>query len=247
MAHLLLCTDRSATVLRTLSFVGASRRDAYQPFGNGGRVAPALAFNGQWREPRHGAYLLGHGQRAYLPALRRFCQADTLSPFAQGGRNGYAYCHAEPINRLDPSGHSIVGLVGNIFGTANLAAYGGLMATGYRLGAPSRAVLATDVALMAAGVVSQAVAWATQSEVASIVGVAATGITALGRGMLAVQLGTQRANPGKGFWAQPAWGKGSATAPEVELTAYGNRRIAQFSDMNPPASAVRSIRRQSIT
>jgi len=41
----------------------------------------------------------------------RFTSPDGLSPFGKGGRNAYAYCEADPMNNVDPSGHSIVGIL----------------------------------------------------------------------------------------------------------------------------------------
>ncbi|MCY1190730.1 hypothetical protein D9M71_225120 [compost metagenome] len=36
----------------------------------------------------------------------RFQAQDSFSPFGVGGLNGYAYCAGDPVNRVDPSGHS---------------------------------------------------------------------------------------------------------------------------------------------
>jgi len=35
----------------------------------------------------------------------RFNSPDSLSPFGDGGLNGYAYCVGDPVNRSDPTGH----------------------------------------------------------------------------------------------------------------------------------------------
>ncbi|MCU7236555.1 RHS repeat-associated core domain-containing protein [Pseudomonas peradeniyensis] len=79
---------------------------AYTPYGL--RPAPKGAsitgFTGQLREVELGCYLLGNGHRAFSPSLMRFFSADVLSPFGLGGVNCYAYCHGDPINRVDPTG-----------------------------------------------------------------------------------------------------------------------------------------------
>ncbi|AZE87731.1 RHS repeat domain-containing protein [Pseudomonas orientalis] len=62
------------------------------------------AFNGQRLDAAVNLYFLGNGRRAYDPDLMVFLQADPLSPFDEGGLNGYAYCAGNPINMMDPSG-----------------------------------------------------------------------------------------------------------------------------------------------
>ncbi|WP_295474926.1 RHS repeat-associated core domain-containing protein [uncultured Pseudomonas sp.] len=79
----------------------------YSPYGY--RSLPAdgggQGFNGELHEPGLAWQLLGHGYRAYNPALMRFHSPDNRSPFAEGGLNAYAYCRGDPLNRTDPSGH----------------------------------------------------------------------------------------------------------------------------------------------
>ncbi|MCX2890880.1 MULTISPECIES: RHS repeat-associated core domain-containing protein [unclassified Pseudomonas] len=65
---------------------------------------PMVGFNGQWRDPVTTAYPLGNGHRLYMPSLRRFSRADSLSPFGDGGINAYCYCSGDPVNRVDPTG-----------------------------------------------------------------------------------------------------------------------------------------------
>jgi RHS repeat-associated protein len=77
--------------------------DAYGAHDASG-VTARTAFAGQAREADTGWYLLG--ERPYSPTLRRFLAPDTLSPFASGGINRYAYCGGDPINRIDPTGHT---------------------------------------------------------------------------------------------------------------------------------------------
>lgn len=99
MAPLLLVTDVQRSALR----VGTTSR-AYLPFGHCPHTH--AYFTGQWLERPVGCYLLGNGRRGALPTLMRFASADALSPFGQGGLNAYAYCEAEPVNRIDPGGAS---------------------------------------------------------------------------------------------------------------------------------------------
>ncbi|WP_085677839.1 RHS repeat-associated core domain-containing protein [Pseudomonas sp. R9(2017)] len=66
----------------------------------------AIRFTGQWFEPLAGGYMLGNGYRLYSPSLMRFLSQDFLSPFDSGGLNAYAYCNGDPVNKVDPSGHS---------------------------------------------------------------------------------------------------------------------------------------------
>ncbi|HDS1777772.1 TPA: RHS repeat-associated core domain-containing protein [Pseudomonas putida] len=65
-----------------------------------------LGFTGAPRDIWTGCYLLGNGKRTYNPNLMRFLSPDSLSPFSKGGINAYAYCSADPINRLDHSGQN---------------------------------------------------------------------------------------------------------------------------------------------
>lgn len=81
---------------------------AYLVYGHRKQVDawPGLpGFNGQQPDPLTGHYLLGNGYRAYNPLLMRFNSPDSLSPFAEGGLNPYAYCGGDPVNRSDPTGH----------------------------------------------------------------------------------------------------------------------------------------------
>lgn len=71
-------------------------------------VFPGAYFTGLRLESRHLLYTPGNGRRAYHASLGRFCQADTLSPFRQGGINSYAYCLGDPVNRRDPTGEASI-------------------------------------------------------------------------------------------------------------------------------------------
>lgn len=104
---LILMTDEKHSILRT---VGPAHFHvhAYTAHGYNRELynqRSITGFNGEPPEPRTSHYMLGHGFRAYIPIIRRFNRPDTLSPFGKGGLNTYVYCAADPINRLDPSGH----------------------------------------------------------------------------------------------------------------------------------------------
>lgn len=99
-----LLVDETGTVIGTHSGL---RHQAYSPFGfiGNNHLATRLGFNGQPYEPISNCYPLGQGKRFYAPTHNTFNQADSKSPFGEGGINAYAYCHNDPINRYDPSGH----------------------------------------------------------------------------------------------------------------------------------------------
>ncbi|BAP42779.1 RHS repeat-associated core domain-containing protein [Pseudomonas sp. 21LCFQ02] len=114
-------------------------------------------FNGELPDPLTGHYLLGHGYRAYNPVLMRFNSPDSLSPFAEGGINAYAYCAGDPANRSDRSGHAVDDHMRS-FLWIGLGLFGA--AWGVKLAVPSiRKVLAGGTAasakLAAAGAVGQ--------------------------------------------------------------------------------------------
>lgn len=87
-------------------------------------------YVGSHQDSPTGGYLLGNGYRMYMSALMRFSSGDSVSPFEGGGINRYAYCGADPINNIDPSGH-ISFAVGFLF------AFGGALALGAATQIPS--------------------------------------------------------------------------------------------------------------
>jgi RHS repeat-associated protein len=106
----LLATDLQRSVLHSVS-VGQHQKPVYSPYGHrspASGLLSLLGFNGERREPVTGHYLLGNGYRAFNSVLMRFNSPDSLSPFGKGGVNAYAYCEGNPVNRVDPTGHSFV-------------------------------------------------------------------------------------------------------------------------------------------
>jgi RHS repeat-associated protein len=104
---LLIGTDSQGSVrmeadnaVRSVGYTahGAQATDDGQvPFG----------FAGERREPLTGWYIPG-GHRPYDPVLMCFLAPDSESPFGSGGINPYTYCAGDPVNRVDPDGHSWV-------------------------------------------------------------------------------------------------------------------------------------------
>jgi RHS repeat-associated protein len=106
----LLATDLQRSVLHSIT-VGQHQKAVYSPYGHRSPedgLISLLGFSGERRDPVTGHYLLGNGYRAFNPVLGRFNSPDSLSPFGKGGVNGYAYCGGDPVNRVDPTGHSFL-------------------------------------------------------------------------------------------------------------------------------------------
>ena len=124
-AYTRLACDRNRSVLGN-----SGLQRAYTPFGHVPPGGAALAFNGERPERASGRYILGQGYRAYSPTLMRFERPDDDSPYGKGGINSYAYCGAEPVNNLDPSGHGVIfGMFGLVVG-AVIMAWGGIERAG---------------------------------------------------------------------------------------------------------------------
>ncbi|MFY0728190.1 RHS repeat-associated core domain-containing protein [Pseudomonas sp. NFX15] len=109
----LLATDLQRSVLNALDATQANPL-AYTPYGY--RPAESgllslLGFNGERPDPVTGHYHLGNGYRQFNPVLMRFNSPDSWSPFGEGGLNAYAYCEGDPVNRVDPTGHSLQGIL----------------------------------------------------------------------------------------------------------------------------------------
>lgn len=112
MPYKVLMADRAGTVFAGRRGV-STWRHCYTPFGalRPAGVCSQSAFTGQRREPTAWLYLLGGGYRGYQATLGRFAQPDRHSPFGEGGRNTYAYCAGDPMNRVDTTGRAFTPLV----------------------------------------------------------------------------------------------------------------------------------------
>ncbi|MCP8634505.1 RHS repeat-associated core domain-containing protein [Pseudomonas mosselii] len=103
----LLAVAQQRSILTRVNPCCSLQSVAYSPYGYHPELTISLGFNGERLEPITGHYLLGNGYRAFNPVLMRFSSPDSLSPFARGGLNAYAYCLGDPVNHRDPSGHTI--------------------------------------------------------------------------------------------------------------------------------------------
>ena len=103
----LLATDLPGSAISLVKLRHPVNNVVYSPYGYSRSLDSAgalVGFNGELPEAITGHYLLGNGHRAYNPVLMRFNSPDSLSPFAKGGINAYAYCSGDPVNRQDPTG-----------------------------------------------------------------------------------------------------------------------------------------------
>lgn len=81
---------------------------AYLPYSTCPSSPLSTGLNAVLREQAGALYLLGNGYRGYAPTLMRFIRPDFHSPFGIGGLNSYAYVGCDPVNKLDPSGRSVI-------------------------------------------------------------------------------------------------------------------------------------------
>lgn len=103
----LLATDLSGSTISLVKPRHPVSNVVYSPYGYSRSLDSAgalVGFNGELPEAITGHYLLGNGHRAYNPILMRFNSPDSMSPFAKGGINAYAYCSGDPVNKQDPTG-----------------------------------------------------------------------------------------------------------------------------------------------
>jgi RHS repeat-associated protein len=108
----LLATDHQRSVINALD-ENRPHPIAYTPYGHRpveNALLSLLAFNGERPDPLTGHYHLGNGYRQFNPVLMRFNSPDSWSPFGEGGVNAYVYCEGDPVNRVDPTGHSFQGV-----------------------------------------------------------------------------------------------------------------------------------------
>jgi len=79
---------------------------SYSAYGESSRTVEAPGFNGELRDSITGGTNLGNGYRVFKPSSLRFYSPDSTSHFGINAINPYAYCAGDPVNFVDPSGHS---------------------------------------------------------------------------------------------------------------------------------------------
>ncbi|WP_080419805.1 RHS repeat domain-containing protein [Burkholderia ubonensis] len=167
-----------------------------------GEASSLIGYAGESRDAISGCYLPG-SYRPYDPELMMFLAPDSESPFGSGGLNRYAYCAGDPVNRIDPDGHSfwkwLIAGVGIALGALGTIA---------SLGAAAPALAGGIAALTVSGALS--VASATLGAVSLTTGVASMILEATGNesaaGILGwISLGTGIASAVTGL--APAAGK----------------------------------------
>lgn len=150
-----------------------------------------LGFNDEREDPVCGATHLGHGYRAYCPALMRFHGPDSWSPFGAGGMNPYAWCEGDPVNRADPDGHhSVWGWLGIGVGVA-LGALLTPVSGGASLAVLLSAVSIADAVVSAGLAVAQQFLEGSRPKTAALIGWVALGtgiVSALSTSVLTLKV-----------------------------------------------------------
>lgn len=136
---LLGCDAQGSVRLEADSAVRTRRYSAHGTEPESAESSP-IGYAGQRTEPLTRWQILGD-YRPYDPVLMCFLSPDSESPFGRGGINPYAYCAGDPVNRIDPDGHSWVNYA---LAGAGLAV--GLAATVSALGAAAPLIASISVA-----------------------------------------------------------------------------------------------------
>ena len=103
----LVLDTATGTVAQRLTYdpwgrVTSDTNPGFQPFG----------FAGGLTDPDTG--LVRFGDRDYDPTATQWLSRDTIG--FTGGTNHYAYADGDPINHIDPTGHSALGCLADVLG-----------------------------------------------------------------------------------------------------------------------------------
>ncbi len=105
-------TDRDGDLVQHYEYSGYGK-EKYK--ANTLAFPVSVRYSGQILDEGTGLYY--YGARYYDPELGRFIQPDTIAPSLDNPQslNRYTYCGNNPINNIDPSGHSFWKKVGSFF------------------------------------------------------------------------------------------------------------------------------------
>lgn len=184
------------------------------------------AYAGEACEADTGWYLLS--ERFYDPTLRRFLAPDRASPFDRGGRNRYAYCSGDPVNRIDPSGHAWLDWLGAFLGlarTSGAARVSSAVPANDAVSTPdamaSTAVAVTDVVSITSGIDSVAQMAAGRPKADGLFGWIALGAKAASSGVALPPAGT--GSPTERFVGMTQrWRAGESSSRGVQLVTEPN-------------------------
>lgn len=138
-----------------------------------GTAESRSGYAGELRDMENDLYLPG-SYRPYDPILMMFLAPDNASPLGAGGLNRYAYCGGDPVNRVDPDGHSFWSWV-----AAGVSLVFGALAIAASAGALTPVVAPLVGAMVTSSMTSVTLAAVTVSATASILSSAAIALTAV--------------------------------------------------------------------
>ena len=192
----------------TSHFVGYSAHGL-----DNGTAQSRVGYAGEVRERDSPLYMPG-SNRPYDPCLMMFLSPDTASPEGAGGLSRYAYCSGDPVNRIDPDGHSwwtwVVGAVGLVLGAAAVILSAGTAAPA--VGAAYSALIGAGAGTTAAA--AGAVAAVATSSIAGAISVASVAVEAiaLGTGVASFALEASGNEKAGGILGWVSFGTGIASA-----------------------------------
>ncbi|MBF0386625.1 MAG: hypothetical protein HQL20_02080 [Candidatus Omnitrophica bacterium] len=103
--------DETSAIKAKITYTAWGEIKSYDKYGDEPEVA-RFYFTGKKLDDETGLYYFG--ARYYNPRIARFITPDTIvqSPFNPQTLNRYAYCNNNPINLVDPTGHSYLDKIG---------------------------------------------------------------------------------------------------------------------------------------
>lgn len=211
-----------------VEFDGETRLVSYAAHGSDdGTALSRVGYAGELRDVENDLYMPG-SYRPYDSVLMLFLAPDSASPLGAGGLNRYAYCGADPVNRVDPDGHSIWGWIGAglslVFGAIAIAASAGALTpvvaplvTSVMSGTITSATLSAVTAMATVSFISTATI-ATLTAVSMSTGLAATILEATNNKQAAGVLG----------WVSAGTGAAASVTAVASSAARAVEKVGKF-------------------